>query len=76
MEDKDANGLAIGGFESGFCAKMCATFVFDMLESEFGESIFQGVYHDDGMIVFKGQRNCRDIEKWLERFQIKVNKLV
>eukprot|EP00957_Ditylum_brightwellii_P176381 13431483-Ditylum_brightwellii.AAC.1 len=47
-----------------------------MLESEFDESILQGIYCDDGMIVVKGQRNHRDIAKWLERFQLKVNKLV
>eukprot|EP00957_Ditylum_brightwellii_P209287 15361088-Ditylum_brightwellii.AAC.1 len=47
-----------------------------MLESEFGESKFQCIYCDDGMVVFNGRCNCRDITKWLERSQLNVNKLV
>eukprot|EP00957_Ditylum_brightwellii_P049744 3772470-Ditylum_brightwellii.AAC.1 len=32
----DDNGLAIGLFESAFCADMCATYIFEIRERYFG----------------------------------------
>eukprot|EP00957_Ditylum_brightwellii_P097446 7421825-Ditylum_brightwellii.AAC.1 len=74
--DKDDNGLAIGSFKSAFCADLCATYIFEMLERCFRHTKFKCIYRDDGLVIFLGKLTQINLAKWLKEFQHKVDSLV
>jgi len=59
--DQDNRGLTIGGFESGFLSDLLASFLLDKLNFLFNDSIFHGLYRDDGIIIFNGNRSIGDL---------------
>eukprot|EP00957_Ditylum_brightwellii_P017884 1346881-Ditylum_brightwellii.AAC.1 len=70
------NGLGIGSFEAGFCADLCATYIFEMREQYFHHTKFKGIYRNDGLIIFLGKLTQTDLAKWLKDYQRKVDNLV
>eukprot|EP00957_Ditylum_brightwellii_P021202 1598352-Ditylum_brightwellii.AAC.1 len=53
---EDDNGLAIGAFESAFCADTGATFVYEMCENIIGKMNYARTYRDDGLTIFEGRK--------------------
>jgi hypothetical protein len=37
--------------------------------------VYDGIYRDDGLVVFKGNWSKQEITKWLDDFQAEVNKV-
>eukprot|EP00957_Ditylum_brightwellii_P067600 5131298-Ditylum_brightwellii.AAC.1 len=47
--DKEDIGLAIGSFESAWLANLAASYLLEMTEDHFTETITKGIYRDDGL---------------------------
>jgi hypothetical protein len=41
----------------------------------FADAIYDGIYRDDGSVVFKGNWSKSKITDWLENFQEEVNRV-
>jgi hypothetical protein len=41
----------------------------------FEDAIYDGIYRDDGLVVFRGNWSKSKITEWLEKFQEEVNKV-
>eukprot|EP00957_Ditylum_brightwellii_P208876 15359351-Ditylum_brightwellii.AAC.1 len=67
--------LAIGAYESAFLAGIVASYVFEETEECFVKCIYKGIYRDDGLVVFTGRQNKREIQVWLQKYQSLVNRL-
>ena len=72
--DPDKRGLTIGGYESAWLADLVAAFILEKAKSNFKKTSYYGIYRDDGIVLFKGYWFNREIQKWLESFQKKVNR--
>eukprot|EP00957_Ditylum_brightwellii_P092918 7074950-Ditylum_brightwellii.AAC.1 len=46
-----------------------------MTTEHFTNTIIQGIYRDNGLVVFNGCCSPREIQWWLEIFQQRVNKI-
>eukprot|EP00957_Ditylum_brightwellii_P130385 9946172-Ditylum_brightwellii.AAC.1 len=53
VTDKDI-GLAIGGYKSAFQSDIVASCLFKMTTEHFTHTIIQGIYRDNGLVVFNG----------------------
>eukprot|EP00957_Ditylum_brightwellii_P047465 3604847-Ditylum_brightwellii.AAC.1 len=62
--------LAIGAYEATFLADLVASYMFESTEEEFRDAIFQEIYRDDGLVVWKGKWTREQVEQWLKCFQI------
>ena len=69
-------GLTIGGFESAFFADLVAAYILDNSEDIFDNSLYNGIYRDDGINVFTEILSTDEICDWLEKFQERVNSLL
>ena len=38
-------------------------------------TLYNGIYRDDGFVVFKGKLPAHEIKRWMEVFQVKINDL-
>eukprot|EP00957_Ditylum_brightwellii_P211137 15365799-Ditylum_brightwellii.AAC.1 len=74
LSDKDV-ALAIGAYELAFLANIVASYVFEEMEECFERYVFRGIYRDNGLVVFIGNKNKREIQEWLWKYQSLVNKL-
>jgi hypothetical protein len=63
--DRDVNdkGLTIGGYESAWLADLIAAFVLENTAQFFNEAVYDGIYRDDGLVVFKGNWSKQEITK-------------
>ena len=61
----EEKGLAICGYESTIFADLVAAYILENAEDVFSDSLFNKIYHDDGIDIKKQS-------SWLERFQSKV----
>jgi hypothetical protein len=50
-------------------------FVLKNTAQFFNEAVYDGIYRDDGLVVFKGNWSKQEITKWLDDFQAEVNKI-
>eukprot|EP00957_Ditylum_brightwellii_P104051 7927340-Ditylum_brightwellii.AAC.1 len=67
--------LAIGAYESAFLANIVASYVFEEMEECFEECVFRGIYRDNGLVVFVGNKNKHEMQAWLQKYQSLMNKL-
>ena len=58
----EEQGLAIGGYESAFLADLVASYLFEKSKINFHPTTYNGIYRDDGLVVFKGNKNTREIK--------------
>eukprot|EP00957_Ditylum_brightwellii_P111709 8520287-Ditylum_brightwellii.AAC.1 len=68
--------LAIGAYESAFLANIVASYMFEETGECFKNCVFRGIYRDNGLVVFMGNKNKREIQEWLWKYQSLVNELV
>jgi hypothetical protein len=75
--DGDVNnkGLTIGGYESSWLADLVTAYVLENTAHLFADAIYDDIYRDDGLVVFKGNWTKIKITDWLEKFQQEVNKV-
>ena len=66
-------GLSIGSYESAWLADLAGAYILDNTEDCFTEAQFHGLYRDDGIAVFRGNKTPLQMAQWLELFQKKVN---
>ena len=71
----EERGLTIGGYESAWLADLVAAYILEETKDLFSDFIYYGIYRDDGFIILKGIKTKREINKWLESFQNKVDEL-
>ena len=75
-EDPTKRGLTIGGYKSAWLTDLVAVWLLHNTESLFRRtSLYDGIYRDDGIIVFNGQWSNDHIDKWLKNFQFHVGDL-
>jgi hypothetical protein len=69
-------GLAIGGFESAWLADVVASYLLENTCSHFdGNTVYRGIYRDNGLVVFSGFWRKGDVASWLSTFQQQVDDL-
>jgi len=73
--DKNDKGLAIGGYESAFLADLVASFLLEKTNNHFKNTQFHGIYRDDGIVVFDGNKKFCELPNWLNEFQNYINDL-
>ena len=73
--DGEKRGLTIGGFESAWLADLVAAYILSETSDLFEQTIYHGIYRDDGFMVFDSPRSKREINEWLKMFQKKVDEL-
>jgi len=71
--DPDNQGLAIGGYESAFLANLVASYILKKCSNEFKNTLYRGIYRDDGLIVFNSKLTQHQVTNWLMKFQKQVN---
>eukprot|EP00957_Ditylum_brightwellii_P047893 3637461-Ditylum_brightwellii.AAC.1 len=74
MEDEGIV-LAIGAYESAFCADIIASYVFEMTEMSFLQGRHRGIYCNNGLVIFIGKQTRMQIVLWLSQYQTLVNKI-
>ena len=74
-QDPDERGLTIGGFESAWLADLVGAFILEKTQVHFEESVYAGIYRDDGLAVFLGKWTAEDVSEWREEFQDTVNEI-
>jgi hypothetical protein len=74
--DPDERALTIGGFESAWLADLVAAFLLEVTSHCFRRTtIFAGMYHDDGLLVFRGKRSVPELTKWWHKLQTEINEV-
>ena len=53
---------------------MVASYFFEKAKAHFHPTIYHGIYRDDGVVVFKGQKSVKEIKDWLDEFQQMADK--
>ena len=84
LEDPDQRGLTIGGHESAYLADLVAAFCLENSEVNLenpeeeilGGTKFDGIYRDDGFVVFEGLKTTEELVEWLIKFQQNINNLL
>ena len=71
----DKRGLIIGGYESAWLADLVAAYILAETKNLFDQTIYHGIYRDDGFMVFDGPRSKREIDTWLNLLQEKVDQI-
>jgi hypothetical protein len=72
VEDR---GLTIGGYESAWLADLCMAYVTDNSRDILDELVYEGIYRDNGIAIFKGLVTTSKVAKWLGILQARVNNL-
>jgi hypothetical protein len=73
--DIEDRGLTIGGYESAWLTDLCMAYIMDNSRDILDDLIYDGIYRDDGIAVFKGSKTTGEIANWLSTFQNGVNNL-
>jgi hypothetical protein len=73
--DVEAKGLTIGGYESAFFADLVAAWILENTVELMLDTTFDGIYRDDGILVFDKTKSTDEICDWLEDFQNEINTL-
>ena len=55
--------VTIGGYESAWLADLCMAYVMDNSRDILDDLIYDGIYRDDGIAVFKGSKMTGKITK-------------
>jgi len=71
--DPDNQGIAIIGYESAFLANLVAFYILKKCSNEFENTLYHGMYRDDGLIVFNSKLIQHQITNWLTKFQKQAN---
>ena len=58
---REEQGLAIGGYESEFLDDLVESYLFETAKANFPSTIYNGIYRDDGLVVFNVKKNAREI---------------
>ena len=67
-EEREEQGLAIGGYESAFLADLVASYHFEKSKANFHSTTYHKIYIYKRLVVFKGNKSAREIIYWLEGF--------
>mmetsp|Transcript_21390 Transcript_21390/g.42844 ORF Transcript_21390/g.42844 Transcript_21390/m.42844 type:complete len:91 (+) Transcript_21390:714-986(+) len=66
--DKDRRRLTIGRYKSAWLADLVAAFILENTQPLFTDTIFNGIYRDDGSMISKGKKMKSDMVEWLSSF--------
>ena len=72
-DDPVMRALTIGGYDSAWYVNMVASYTLDLAKDHFSRTKFFGVYHNDGNVVFEGNRTSDKLQDWLHKLQDHVN---
>lgn len=73
--DVEAKGLTIGGYELAFFADLVAAWILENTVKLMFDTMFDGLYRDDGLLVFGKPKTTDEVCDWLSSFQKEVNAL-
>ena len=72
-KDQEDPGLAIGSFESAFFSDCTMAYLFEQLAADFDKDcVYAKIYRDDAIIVFRGVKGDRKLERWYNEISGKV----
>jgi hypothetical protein len=63
--DAEDRGLTIGGYKSALLANLCMAYIMDNSRDIIDELIYEGIYRDDSIAVYKGPVTTSEVAKWL-----------
>ena len=76
-KDENDPGLAIGSFESAFFSDVTMAYLFEKLDADLRKDcVFAKIYRDDALIVFRGSKADRKLERWHAEISAKVSVLM
>ena len=73
LVEVEGKRLTIGGYESAWFADLVAAYILANQIDAMDDAIFNKIYRDDGIVLFRGKKTLKWIEQWLENFQAQVN---
>ena len=73
--DTEERGLTIGGYESAWLADLVASYILEMNKKQFENTIYHGIYRDDGFMIFNKIMSPIEIDTWLTKFQEQTDTL-
>ena len=72
--DNKEQYLAIDGYELEFLSNLVVSYLFDKSKELLNQTTYHGIYHNEGLFMFKGKNSVQEIKYWLEEFQQKLDK--
>ena len=57
-----------------FLDDLVSSYLFQKYKAILDPTTYHGIYLDDGLVVFKGNKSVNEIKDWLEEFQQTVNR--
>ena len=51
-----------------FLSDLVASYLFKKVKANFHPTTYHGIYIDDGLVVFTGKSNAKEVKNWLKRF--------
>ena len=67
--DNKEQYLAIDGYELEFLSNLVVSYLFDKSKELLNQTTYHGIYHNEGLVMFKGKKSVQEIKYWLEEFQ-------
>ena len=55
-------------------SNMVAYYMFEKAKTLLNRTTYHGIYHNEGMVVFKGKKSVQEIKDWLSDFQQTVDR--
>ena len=55
-------------------SNMVESYMFEKAKTILKRTTYHGIYHDEGMVVFKGKKSVQEIKDWLLEFQKTVDR--
>ena len=67
-------GLTIGGYESAWLADLVISYLLETVDQRLlNELKYFGIYRDDGLGIFEGNKSTVEVNDWLNKFQSSIN---
>jgi hypothetical protein len=67
--------LTIGGYKPAWLADLVAAFELENTTDLFDETIYDGIYRDDQLVILDGVKSNAEVGEWLNSFQKEVDKV-
>ena len=74
-QQPDEKGLTIGGNESAWLSDVVGSYLFQNSQDLFHQTYYNGIYRDDGIVIFKGKWTAQHISNWMMEFQNRIDEL-
>ena len=72
--EKEEQGLEIGGYKLTFISDLVASYLFEKSKNLLNRTTYHGIYRNDNLVVFKGNKRVQEIKDRLSEFNQALEK--